>query len=60
MSKGKCQQVMEHNWFPLEFQLPDRKDALQTAQKCYQLKIQSFCKLMLSAVYMLLPPPFIS
>ena len=24
---------MEHNWFPLEFQLPDGKDALQTAQK---------------------------
>ena len=34
---------MEHNLFPLEFQLPDGKDALQTAQKCYQLKIQSFC-----------------
>ena len=41
MSKGKGQQVMEHNWFPFEFQLPDGKDALQTAQKCYQLKIQS-------------------
>ena len=33
MSKGKSQQVMEHNWLPLEFQLPDGKDALQTAQK---------------------------
>ena len=31
---------MEHNWSPLEFQLPDKKDALQTAQKCYQSKIQ--------------------
>ena len=39
MSKGQGQQVMEHNWFPLEFQLPDRKGTLQTAQKCYQLKI---------------------
>ena len=29
---------MEHHWFPLEFQLPDGKDALQTAQKCYQSK----------------------
>ena len=29
MSKGKCQQAMEHNWSPLEFQLPDGKDALQ-------------------------------
>ena len=37
---------MEHDWFRLEFQLPDGKDALQTTQKCYQLKIQ-----MLSAVY---------
>ena len=36
MSKGKGQQAMEHNWSPLEFQLPDGKDALQTAQKCYQ------------------------
>ena len=44
MSKGKGQQVMEHSWFPLEFQLPDEKDALQTAQKCYQLKSQPFCK----------------
>ena len=32
MSKGKGQQAMEHNWSPLEFQLPDEKDALQTAQ----------------------------
>ena len=44
MSKSKGQQVMEHNSFPLEFRLPDRKDTLQTAQKCYQLKIQSFYK----------------
>ena len=27
---------MEHNLFPLEFQLPDGIDALQTAQKCYK------------------------
>ena len=33
---------MEHNSFLSEFQLPDGKDTLQTAQKCYQLKIQSF------------------
>ena len=26
MSKGKGQQAMEHNWSPLEFQLPDGKD----------------------------------
>ena len=44
MSKGKGQQIMEHSWFPLEFQSSDGKDALQTAQKCCQLKIQSFCK----------------
>ena len=45
MSKGKGQQAMEHNWSPLEFQLPDGKDAaieaLQKAQiewthKCQQ------------------------
>ena len=35
MSEGKGQQAMEDNWSPLEFQLPDGKDALQTAQKCY-------------------------
>ena len=40
MRKGKGQQVMGHNSFPLEFQLPDGKDTLQTAQKCHQLKIQ--------------------
>ena len=39
MSKGKGQQVMENNWFPLGFQLPDGKDTLQTAQKCDQLII---------------------
>ena len=44
MSKGKGQQVMEHSSFPLEFQLPDGKDILQTAQRCYKLKIQSFGK----------------
>ena len=44
MSNGKGQQVMEYNWVPLEFQSSDRKDALQTAQKRCQLKIQSFCK----------------
>ena len=44
MSKGKGQQVMERNWFALGFQLPDGKDTLQTTQKCYQLKIQSFYK----------------
>ena len=43
VSKGKGQQVMEHNWFPLEFRSSDGKDALQTAQKCCQSKIQSFC-----------------
>ena len=38
MSKGKGQQAMEHNWSPLEFQLPDGKDALQTIEckKMYQ------------------------
>ena len=35
---------MEHNSFALEFQLPEGKGAFQTAQKDYQLKIQSFCK----------------
>ena len=43
MGKGKGQQVMEHNLFPLEFQLSDKKETLQIGQKCYQSKIQSFC-----------------
>ena len=42
MSEAKGQQVMEHSLFPLDFHLPDLKDTLQTAPKCYQLKIQSF------------------
>ena len=42
---------MEHNLFPLEFQLPDGKDTLQTAQKCYQLKIQSFCRCYICSLY---------
>ena len=37
MSKGKGQQVMKDRSFPFEFQLPDEKDILQTAQRCYQL-----------------------
>ena len=44
MSKEKGQQVMEHSSFQLEFQLPDGKDILQTAQRCYQLKIQPLGK----------------
>ena len=44
MSKGKGQQVIKRNSFPFKFQLPDGTDTLQTAQKCYQLKIQSFWK----------------
>ena len=44
ISTGKGQQAMEHNSFPLEFHLLDGKDAFQTAQKCYQLKIRSSCK----------------
>ena len=53
MSKGKGQQVMEHSLFLLEFQLPGRKDTLQTAQKCYQLKLQSFyrCQVKSSIFY---------
>ena len=38
MNKGKGQKVTKNNLFPLEFQLPDRKDTLQPAQKCYQLR----------------------
>ena len=53
MSKRKGQQVMEHSSFPLEFQLPDGKDILQTAKRCYQLKIQSFCKYYLQYTYCL-------
>ena len=41
MSKGKGQQVMEYSSFSLKFQLPDGEGILQTAQICYQLKIQS-------------------
>ena len=41
---GKGQQAVEHSSFPLEFQLPDRKGNSQTAQRCYQLKIQSIGK----------------
>ena len=44
MNKGKGQQVMKHNSFLFEFQLPDGKDPLRSAQKCCQLRIQSFCK----------------
>ena len=32
MSNKKGQQIMEHNLFPLEFQLPEEKEDLQTAQ----------------------------
>ena len=47
MTKGKGQQVMQLSSFSLEFQLPDAKDIVQIAQRCYQLKIQSFCKYLL-------------
>ena len=61
MSKGIGQQVMERSSFLLEFQLPDGKDILQTAQRCYQLKIQPFGKYYLSIhFFMLSLPPFVS
>ena len=53
MSKGKGQQVMDGNLFPLEFQLPGGKGILETAQRYYQLKIQSFCKYYLQYTYYL-------
>ena len=34
---------MEHNWFPLEFQLPDGKDALQTAQTAHVFDYLYLC-----------------
>ena len=39
---------MEHNLFPLEFQLSVGKDALQTAQKCYRLKFNHFADVICS------------
>ena len=60
MSKGKGQQVTEHTSIPLELQLPDGKEILQTAQRCYHLKIKSFYKYYQTAVYMLSLPSFIS
>ena len=45
MSKGKGQQVMEHNLFPLEFQLPDGKDALQkedNQQKYSEISLEKY------------------
>ena len=44
---------MEHNSFPLEFQLPDGKDTLQTAQNV--INQTSVILQMLSAVYMVSP-----
>ena len=62
MSKGKGQQVMEHHSFPLEFQLPDGKNMLQTAQRCYRLKIQSLyhCSIdfVPATIYILIEIPF--
>ena len=56
MSKGNCQQVMEHNSVPLEFQLPDGKeDTLQTAQNCYQLKTQN----VISSIHVVFATAFI-
>ena len=49
MSKGKVQQVMEHNLLPLEFQIRDEKDFLYNGQRCYQLKILTSLQI-LSAV----------
>ena len=43
MSKGKGQQVMEPNLFPLEFQLPDGNNSLQTAQNVINQGCSSPC-----------------
>ena len=58
MSKEKGWKVMEQSLFLLEFQLPDRKDVLQTPQM-FSIK-SSIILQTLSAVYMLSRPPFIS
>ena len=66
MSKGKGQQVMEHSSFPPEFQLRDRKDTLQTAQKCCQLKLNHFVNVICSipivsaVIYIMSETPFCS
>ena len=66
MSKGKGQQVMEHILFPLEFQSPDGKDALQTAQKWFQLKFNHLANVISSihvvtaAIYIMSEIPFCS
>ena len=57
-SKEKGQQVIDHNLFPLQFQLLDGKDALQTAKKMLSIKISIILQI-LSAVYMSSPLPFI-
>ena len=58
---------MEHNLFPLEFQLPDGKDALQTAEKCYLFKMFNhfadvFCSIHVvsTAIYIMSEIPFCS
>ena len=64
MSKGNVQEVMDHNSLPLEFYLPDGKDAQQTAQKCYQLKINHLANVIYSihvvysAIYIMNEIPF--
>ena len=42
---------MEHNLFPLEFQLPDGKNALQTAQKCYRLRLLTHVKVSVRCLF---------
>ena len=54
MSEGKGQQVMDHNSFPLEFQLPDGEDIPQLNKDVINQKFSQ------SVVYKLSLPPFIS
>ena len=57
---------MKHNSLPLEFQLPDGKDALQDAQKFCQLKFSHFANVICgihvlsAAIYVMSEIPFCS
>ena len=54
MRRGKGEQVMEHSSFPLEFQSPDGKTILRTAQRYYQL----FNNVVSATIYIMSEIPF--
>ena len=50
---------MEHNSFPLEFQIPDGKDTLQTAQNVINQKFNHSADVVICSIHVVSAPIYV-